>query len=292
MPRNKPAPTVRQRRLAGELLQLRADAGQTREEVAESTGINPATLYRIEHARTRPQTRTLVALLDAYGVTEPRRSELVTLNKQAAERGWLHTLASSLPEHYASYIEFEGAARAVRNYECLFIPGLCQTEDYARAAIRGTLPGATREQIQNRVEARMRRQAILTGEHPLELWAIVDEAALRRAVGGSQIMVEQMQKLREVSELPNVTLQVIPYEAGAHPGMPGSFVVMDFPESVGPSIVYIESQAGDLFLEEEADIQRYNLVFEHLRAAAISPDASASLVAKVAEEHQHPGRRA
>ncbi|MFI6517968.1 helix-turn-helix domain-containing protein [Spirillospora sp. NPDC050679] len=291
MPSRKPAPTVRLRRLAGELSSLRSKAGLTREAVAQRTGINQATLYRIETARTRPQTRTLRTLLDVYEVTEPRRSELTTLLKEAPQRGWLHTLASSLPERYASYIEFESAAHSVLNYECLFIPGLLQTEEYARAAIRGTLPGATREEIQNRVDARMKRQSILTGDDPLQLWAIIDEAALRRQVGGPQVMRGQMERLADLADLPNVTLQVIPFEAGAHPGMPGSFVVMRFPEPVGPDLVYVDSQAGDLFLEEEADITRYSLVFEHLRAAAAAPDKSASLIVEAAEALQ-PGRGA
>ncbi|MGI5167612.1 helix-turn-helix domain-containing protein [Spirillospora sp. CA-253888] len=291
MPSRRPAPTVRLRRLAGELARLRSDSGLTREDVAERTGINPATLYRIEYAHTRPQARTLRALLELYNVEEARRSELSILLKEASQRSWLHTLASSLPEHYASYIEFETAAKSVLNYECLFVPGLLQTEEYARAAVQGTLPGATREEIQNRVDVRMRRQAVLTGDDALQLWAIVDEAALRRVVGGAQVMREQLDRLVEMAELPNVTLQVVPFGAGAHPGMPGSFVVMQFPEPMGPDLVYIESQAGDLFLEEEVDTTRYTLVFEHLRAAAAAPNGSIALISEAAEALQ-PGRRA
>ncbi|MEU5993073.1 helix-turn-helix transcriptional regulator [Spirillospora sp. NPDC047418] len=276
------APTVRLRRLAAELRQLRKIAELTREQVNEQTGINVATLYRIETARVRPQARTLTSLLDAYRVVEPKRSELRTLLKQSATRGWLHTFASDLPERYASYIEFESEAREVLNYECLFIPGLLQTERYARAAISGDLPESSREEIESRVDARMQRQSALTKDHPLKLWAIVDEAAIRRVVGGREVMREQLDHLLRIAELPTVHLQVIPFDAGAHPGMTGSFVVMTFEEAIGPDIVYIDSQAGDLFLEEEADISRYNLVFTHLRAGALSPSASASLIASVA----------
>ncbi|WP_433228728.1 helix-turn-helix domain-containing protein [Actinomadura formosensis] len=286
-----PAPTVRLRRLASELRQLRKAADLTRDELAERTGINVATLYRIETARVRPQARTLAALLDAYGVVDPKRSELMTLLKQSTHRGWLNTFASDLPERYTSYIEFENEASEVLNYECLFIPGLLQTESYARAAIGGTLPECTRDEIESRVEARMRRQAVLTKDQPLKLWAIVDEAALRRAVGGRDVMREQLEHLIRVTELPTVHLQVIPFDAGAHPGMPGSFVVMNFAEPMGPDIVYIDSQAGDLFLEEEPDISRYNLVFTHLRAGALSPSASTSLIAAAAGG-MRPGRGA
>lgn len=277
------ATTVRLRRLAAELRQLRKIAELTREQVNEQTGINVATLYRIETARVRPQARTLTSLLDAYRVAEPKRSELRTLLKQAATRGWLHTIASDLPERYASYIEFESEAREVLNYECLFIPGLLQTERYTRAAVTSNLPESSREDVESRVETRMRRQAALTKEQPLKLWAIVDEAAIRRVVGGREVMREQLDHLLEITELPNVHLQVIPFDAGGHPGMTGSFVVMHFGEAVGPDIVYIESHAGDIFLEEEADVARYNVASTHLRAGALSPKASASLVAAAAE---------
>jgi transcriptional regulator with XRE-family HTH domain len=264
---------------------LRSVADLTREEVAERTGVNVATLYRIETARVRPQARTLAALLDVYGLEEPKRTELMTLLKQSAHRGWLNTFATDLPERYTSYIEFEAEASEVLNYECLFIPGLLQTEGYARAAIEGALPESTRDEIESRVEARMQRQAVLSKEQPLKLWAIVDEAAIRRVVGGRDVMREQLEHLVRITELPTVHLQVIPFNAGAHPGMPGSFVVMNFAEALGPEIVYIDSQAGDLFLEEETDISRYNLVFTHLRAVALSPSASVSLLAATAREH-------
>ena len=285
------APTVRLRRLAAELRRLRKIAELTREQVNEQTGINVATLYRIETARVRPQARTLTSLLDAYRVAEPKRTELRTLLKQSATRGWLHTVASDLPERYASYIEFESEAREVLNYECLFIPGLLQTERYARAAISGDLPESSREEVENRVEARMQRQVALADDQSLKLWAIVDEAAIRRVVGGREVMREQLEHLLRITELPTVQLQVIPFDAGAHPGMTGSFVVMSFDEAIGPDIVYIDSQAGDLFLEEEADISRYSLVFTHLRAGALSPSASASLIAAVAKNGHRGGTR-
>ncbi|MFC5754296.1 helix-turn-helix domain-containing protein [Actinomadura rugatobispora] len=283
MPGRKPAPTIRLRRLAAELRRLREDADLTREEVVERTGINTATLYRIEAARVRPQPRTLATLLEVYRAPEPKRAELSTLLKDAKQRSWLNTLASELPEHYASYIEFETEANAVLNYECLFVPGLLQTEDYARAVIQGTLPDATKDEVENRVEARMRRQAILAGDDPLTFWGIVDEGALRRAVGGTDVMRAQLKHLLDVAQQPNVTFQVVPFEAGAHVGMPGSFSLMRFPEAVGPDVVYIDSQAGDIFLEEEVDTGRYTLVCEHLRAVALSPSASAELVATVAK---------
>jgi len=277
-------PTVRLRRLAAELRTLRASAGLTRDEVVERTGINVATLYRIEHARVRPQTRTLRTLLDLYGAEREHQDELVALLRDARQRGWLHAYQSELPEQYTTYIGFEGEARSVWNYESLYIPGLLQTEDYARAVIGAGLPGARREDIEPRVEVRMQRQDVLRNDNPLELWGIVDEAALQRQVGGPAVMQAQLGHLLEAAKLPNITFQVIPFSVGAHAGMPGSFVFMQFTEATIPDVIYFDSMAGDLFLEAEADVRRYRLAFEHLRAVAVSPDASKSLVAALAAE--------
>ncbi|MBQ1076068.1 helix-turn-helix transcriptional regulator [Micromonospora sp. C31] len=272
-------PTVRLRRLAAELRSLRTAAGLTRDEVSEQTGINPATLYRIETAKVRPQRRTLMAMLDKYGVTdEDKRSELIALSRQAAQLGWLQAYESELPELYTTYISFEAEARSVRNYESLFVPGLLQTENYARAVIRGVLPLATDADVQARVEARMQRQESLRKAEPLRLWAILDEAVLHRLTGGPAVMAEQLDALVSAAGQPNVTLQVIPFTSGAHAGMPGSFVVMDFPDPADPALVYVDSMAGDLFLEREADVRRYTSTFEHLRATALDPTSSIKLI--------------
>jgi transcriptional regulator with XRE-family HTH domain len=284
MPGKRQTATVRLRRLAAELRSLRQISGLTREEVVERTGINVATLYRIEHARVRPQTRTLRTLLDLYGVDEEQQASLIALLREARQRGWLHAYQSELPEHYTTYIGFEGEAHSVWNYESLFVPGLLQTEDYARAVIRGVLPTASRDEVERHVGARMERQAVLRNDNPLNLWTIVDEAALRRQVGGLSVMQAQLRYLMEVSELPHVTFQVIPFNVGAHPGMPGSFALMQFADAAIPDVIYIDSMAGDLFLEEESEIRRYTLIFEHLRAVAVSPDASVSLVASLIAE--------
>ena len=278
MPGKRQTPTVRLRRLAAELRSLRDTSGLTRETVVDRTGINAATLYRIEHGRVRPQTRTLRTLLDLYSVDQEKQAELVALLRDARQRGWLHAYQSELPEHYTTYIGFEGEAHSVWDYESLFVPGLLQTEDYARAVIRGGLPNASRDEVERRVEVRMERQTLLHNENPLNLWSILDEAALRRQVGGPEVMQAQFQYLIEVSELPHVTFQVIPFDAGAHPGMPGSFILLQFGDAAIPDVIYVDTMAGELFLEEVADVRRYKLVFEHLRAVAASPEASLSLV--------------
>lgn len=284
MPKPKQPPTIRLRHFAAEILRLRKEANLTRDDVAEQTNINSATLYRVETARVRPQVRTVITLLDLYCVEKEQQDQLLALLRESGQRGWLQSFEGKLSDQYASYISFESEAEAVWNYESLFIPGLLQTEGYARSVISGTLPEASKKEIEALVQARMKRQGVLTQPNPLKLWAIIDEAAIRRRVGSENQRAEQLAKLQELADYPNITLQVIPFNAGAHPGMPGSFVVMRFAEAVGPDVVYIDSMAGDLFLEEVADVNRYKVVFEHLRAVALSPSASAELVAQVATE--------
>jgi transcriptional regulator with XRE-family HTH domain len=279
------APTVRLRRLAGELRALREAAQLTREDVAERTGINTVTLYRIEHARVRPQARTLTTLLDLYGVPAERREALLILLRDARQRGWLQAYESLIPAQYTAYIGFEAEASSVWNYESLFVPGLLQTADYVRAVVRAGLPNVSDAEISHRVEVRTQRQQVLTGDHSLELWAIVDEAALRREVGGRRVMRAQLDHLIEVAgAVPPVTLQVIPYSAGAHAGMLGSFVLMQFEDATIPDVVYLDTMAGDLFLEAEAELRRYRLSFEHLRAVAMSPDNSRELIAAIRDQ--------
>jgi transcriptional regulator with XRE-family HTH domain len=275
-------PTVRLRRLAAELRRLRNAADLSREDASEQTGINNATLYRIETAKARPQMRTLTTLLNLYHVDAEQREYLTILCRDAGKQGWLRPYHSDLPEEYTAYISFEAEAQGVRNYESLFIPGLLQTEDYARGVIRGVLPMASEQEVEDRVQARIERQAVLTKESPLKLWAILDEAALRRVVGGAEVMRGQLTHLADTVKMPNITFQVIAFDAGAHPGMPGSFVLMDFVDPMDTDLIYIDSMAGDLFLEADADVRRYASIFDNLRAIALSPDASARFLAELA----------
>jgi transcriptional regulator with XRE-family HTH domain len=283
MPRSHTVPTVRLRRLAAQLRQLREAAGLTQEDVAERTGKDRSTLYRLENAQQRPQRATLIQLMDLYGVDPGKRAELLAVLRQAGELGWVRGHRSQLPEVYSDYISFESEASTISNYESLFIPGLLQTEDYTRAVIRGTLPHATDEQIENRVAARMERQAVLAKQNPARLWAIMDEAAVRRTVGGPEVMREQLRRIAAAASKPNLTAQIIPYAAGAHPGMQGSFILLDFPDPADPSLIYMESLAGDLFLENSTDISRYIENFQHLRAAALRPDETIALLAEAAD---------
>ncbi len=286
MPARRQTPTIRLRRLAAELRRIRTGAGLTREHVTEHTGINAATLYRIETARARPQRRTLIALLDLYEVPEPRRSAVLLLIQDVGSQGGLRAIHSELRDEYVAYISFEAEAREVRNYESLFIPGLLQTEGYARAVISSAFPAAAAREVEHRVQARGERKAVLSKNEPLQMWAVMDEAALRRMVGGPRVMREQLQHLTAMAEEPHIALQIIPFSAGAHAGMPGSFVLMSFPDVEDPEIIYVDSMAGDLFLESEAEVRRYEAIFDRLCALALSPDATSRLIAALAKEEQ------
>ncbi|MFD1151642.1 helix-turn-helix domain-containing protein [Saccharothrix hoggarensis] len=282
MATKKGTPTIRLRRLAGQLRRLRDGTGLRREDVEERTGINATTLYRIETARNRPQYRTLAALMKLYGVPSDEQERLKALYKQSAGEGWMQPWHEDLPEGYTAYINFEKEAYGLRHYSGLFVPGLLQTEDYARAVIRGVLHDETDDQVEDFVRTRMERQAVLTKKKPLKLWAVIEEASLHRQVGGADVMRSQLRHLLDAAKAPNITIQVIPFSSGAHPGMPGQFVVMDFPDPLDTDLIYVDSQAGEIFLESDADIKRFRAAFDHLVAVAKSPDDSAALIAGIA----------
>lgn len=284
MPRPAGPPTVRLRRLAAELRALRAEAELTREQVEEQSGVNQATLWRIEKGQARPHTGTLETLFDLYGVDGSRRTNLIELARGAKSPGWIRQYphySDTISDGYAAYMSFEAEAKAVNNYESLLIPGLLQTQDYARTIMVDGF-GADTETVERRVQVRLQRQTILSRDRPerdpLEFWAVIDEAALHREVGGPQVMRAQLGRLLELGELPNVTLQVIPFDRGHYRGMDNSFSRLKFGSGV-PDIVHVEGLAGDLFLESEPEVDRFSLVFDHLRATALSPRDSSALIA-------------
>ena len=214
-----------------------------------------------------------------YGVLEDRRDELLAILKRAREEIWLQP---ALPDPYATYIGFEQEAKRIRNYESLFIPGLLQTEAYAGTAIPAGEPGLSPQEIQSRVSARMARQVQL--DSGLDIDVVIDEAALRRQVGGPEVMQEQLKRLLDDSDNDRVTLQVIPFDAGAHPGMHGSFVILQFSGDEQRDVVYIEASTTDLFLDSTRDVTRYNSIFDQLRPIALDPTQSRDLMARILTE--------
>jgi len=282
MPRT-PSPTVRGRRLRYELRRLREQAGLTRDEVARRLEWSGSKISRIETGQSRAQTGDVRDLLDIYGVTDDEAEALVQLAREARRRGWWTAYNDVFT---GTYVGLEAEASAMRTYEPQIIPGLLETEDYTRALIRAGLVRADPAEIERRVEARLARQEILRRPDALAIWAVLDEPAIRRPVGGPAVMSAQLQHLIEVTATPNskITLQILPLAVGSHPGLSGPFVILDFPIAEDPSVVYLETATDGLYLEETAEIERYTLMFDHLRSSALSSSESASLIARAAQE--------
>ncbi|GAA0430654.1 transcriptional regulator [Acrocarpospora corrugata] len=273
------SPTVRLRRLAGELIRLRCEAGYSREEVAQLLGLASSTVYRIETGHTRPQGRTMRDLLSLYGANGHERDALLELIRDAGRRGWWHHFGDVLP---GPYVGLEAEAASVRNYEPVMLPGLLETEAYARSVISAALvedPG----EIERRITVRLERQRRLS-DPAFELWVVLDEAALRRPVGGPYVMAEQLRRLQEIAIQPNVTIQVLPFDAGAYLGMGNPLAILTFPHPEDSDVVFLESAGGELYLESSDDVRRYALVFDHLRAAALSPEKSVEKIESVEKE--------
>lgn len=281
MPARKQLPTVGRRRLAMELLQLRGTI--TREQVSAHTGISTGALFKIEKAQTRPQRRTLLQLLDYYQVEDQLvRQSLLDLLRRSDDMHWLQRFEDNLPLSYQHLISFEAEATRISEYEGSFVPGLLQTRDYTEALSRALLPEATEKDVANRVEVRLRRQAVLATRPAPKLWAVLDEAVIRRAVGGPEVHRDQLRHLLAATMEPNITLQVIPFDAGAHIGMPGQFFIMEYAEPASP-MVYAENAVGGLFMESERDIARYRENFQRLTADARSIEQTRQMIEDAAK---------
>jgi transcriptional regulator with XRE-family HTH domain len=278
------SPTVRRRRLALELRRLREAARFTCEEVADHLECSASKISRVETGRVSVSPRDVRDMLEVYGVPADQRESLVQLARDSRQKGWWHAFSDTMQPQYATYVGLESAASEIRIYEVSLIPGLLQTEDYARAVIRSGMMKSPGEDVERSVALRMARQPALTRDNPPKLWAVLDEAALRRRVGGSGLMRMQLEYLLAQAALPNVAVQVIPFAGGAHPGMGRPFVILVFPERVDTDVVYLEDLTSSLYLEDVAEVDRYNVFFNHLRATALSFDDSFALIASVLKE--------
>jgi transcriptional regulator with XRE-family HTH domain len=276
-------PTLRGRRLAMELQRRREATGMSREEVSRQLEWSTSTVFRIETGRNRPQPGNVRALLELYGVTGPERDGLIQLTRDARKPGWWHSFRDVLPNPYEVYIGLEAGAASIRNFEPVVVPGLLQTADYARATFRNGPRELDRDEVDRRVEVRLARQEVLTREERPRLWAVIDETVIRRLVGGSDVMRGQLNHLTDAAQQGKTTIQVVPYRAGAHAGTTGPFVILDFEELTDPTVVYVETLAGDIYLEERSDVNRYTLAFDRLVAAALHPDESVRLIEQAAD---------
>jgi hypothetical protein len=280
------SPTVKRRRLATELHASRERAGLTIDDVAQQLEWSAAKISRIENARVRVLARDVKHLLRIYQVKEgsPDWDILVTLAREAHQKGWWYPYSHAMGESFRTYIGLEAAAATLRTYESECVPGLLQTEDYARAIIGSALFARTDEDIDKNVAVRMARQSLLAQDQPPELWAVVNEAGIRSLVGGPAVMRAQLDRLLEASHQPHVTLQVMPFSVGAHPGMAGAFTILSFAEPADPEVIYVNYSSGSLFLEKPEELSRCALIFNHLRAVALSMGQSRDIIARIRAE--------
>ncbi|HVV24440.1 MAG TPA: helix-turn-helix transcriptional regulator [Pseudonocardiaceae bacterium] len=270
---------MRRRRLAGELRRLRDQAKLTIDDVAEKLECSASKISRIETGHVGVNPRDARELLRLYGVSDDQLDALVQLAREARKKGWWHSYNEVFT---GAFVGLEAEASSLRAYQALLVPGLLQTRDYMRAVIRAARPDATTAEVEKRVKARVARQRLLTEAVPPQYWAVIDEAVLCRPVGGAAVMREQLGWLTERAALPHVTIQVLPFSAGAHAGMEGPFLILGYPEQADPDVVYVDNATAGFYLEEPAEIVRYTLMFDHLRAAALSPDHTLTRISEAA----------
>lgn len=265
------SPTVRGRRLCRELKRLRDASGLSLEEAARRLDFSKSKLYRLENGRSRVTTDDLEDMLDLYDVRSPQREALIQLGRDARRRGWWTKYSDVFT---GSYIGLESAAAKIR-INAHLIPGFLQTEDYARAIISRTRPTLDAAEVDRRVAARIaRRQALFGREDQPEIHVILDESTVRRQVGGRDVMRKQLAALIEAGKRPNVTIQVLPFDAGAHAGVEGEFVILIFPDPEDAPVAYVEGLMGDVYLESDAELDMFNLAWDHMLEAALDPNES------------------
>ncbi|MFF5207885.1 helix-turn-helix domain-containing protein [Streptosporangium sp. NPDC000396] len=279
------SPTVKRRRLSAELIRLREQAGLTHDEVAKRLEWSRGRLTHMEQNKwILPDIGNIRLLLDVYDVTDIAvREAILDLARQSREKGWWakykDVFGGSLPG-------FEAEATQIRTVELVTIPGLLQTAGYATAVFQA---GQVLDQtaVQRRVEARLTRQAILARDDPPQIWAVIDEAALRKMVGGPKVMVEQLSHLVSMATRSNIAVQVLLDSTGAHAAMGSGFVILDFAGDLDPSIVYLETPTDNLFLERPEEVQAYTLTFNRVVAAALTVEESVRYVASLVDQLQH-----
>ncbi|MGJ7905624.1 helix-turn-helix domain-containing protein [Actinopolyspora sp. H202] len=273
------SPTVRGRVLARRLRELRADAGHTQSSAAEGLEWRQSKVSRIEARQQFVSVTDAHALSSLYGVAPGERDLLVQLAKDSKKRGWWQSYGDLIPEWFDTFVGMEAESNSVFTYESEFVPGLLQTEEYARATTRATVLDATKEDVERSVQLRMQRQVRLDDPNDLRLWAVMSEATMLRPVGGEDVLRDQLERLTAVLQRPNITVQVMPFQAGGHPAI-GPFVQLNYPEEWHPSVIYLETQAGAQWVEEVQQVRKFGTVIEHLRAYALDPDDSETAIRK------------
>jgi transcriptional regulator with XRE-family HTH domain len=275
-------PTALRILLGGQLRRLREAAGISPDDAGYEIRASRSKISRLEHGRVSFKERDVADLLTLYGVPDgDLRAHLLTLAQQANSRGWWARYDDVLPDWFATYVGLEQATSLIRTYELQFIPGLFQTEDYARAVTVLGHRSASPPEIDRRVSLRLKRQELLHVGAAPRVWAVIDESALRRPLGGASVMRAQLQRLIELAELPRVTIQVMPFDRGGHSAAGGSFSILRFAAPDLPDVVYIEQLTGALYLDKADEVDHYREVMNSLSAEADTPAASARELKKL-----------
>lgn len=278
-------PTVLRMLLGAQLRRLREASGVTREGAGWEIRASESKISRMELGRVGFKERDVADLLTLYGVTEPdEREALLKLARDANSPGWWHRYGDVLPSWFQSYLGLEAAAALIRSYEVQFVPGLLQTPEYARAVVLLGHGRAAPAEIERRVALRMQRQRLLRREDPPLLWAVVDEAALRRPIGGPQVMRGQVAALIEATRSPHIRLQVIPFAAGGHAAAGGAFTILRFGDQDLPDIVYIEQLTSALYLDKRDDLDYYAVAMERLCVEAEPPERTPEILGRLLDE--------
>jgi transcriptional regulator with XRE-family HTH domain len=277
---------VQRRRLRAELRRVRLEAGLTQDQVAEALYWPLSKLIRIENGSVSISTNDLKALLQYYKITDDERvAELIGMGRVARERSWWSEYRDVASRETFQVVQYEAAAMISRNFQLSVAPGLLQTEEYARAVLEKVDPQRTRDEVDALVGIRMRRQELIERADPPLLFFVMDEAVVRRQVGGRTVMRDQLRRLIEVSAKPNVTVEVVPFSAGFHLGTLGPFVIYEFPDDADDDTVYLESQQGEFINRDDPDeILAYRERFEQLRKVSLGPSGTESFLAKLADE--------
>jgi len=276
-------PTTRRRQLGADLRRLREAKGLTLEEAGARVGISKATLSRYETKEGTVKWPAVDALCREYGATDAERLALVELAKGAKIQGWWRSLADPIPESMNLMLTLEDEVVREDHYACMYIPGLLQTRAYAEAVHRASEVQCPEREVQHMVDIRMKRQELLDRDEPPRIWCVIDEAALRRQVGGRGVMREQLGHLLALVERPHVTIQVLPFSKGAHAAAVGSFAILRGP-TPDLDVVYVDLLSGGLFMEKPQELGRYRLAFEYLSAQALDLESSTDIVHRISKE--------
>ncbi|GGS83641.1 transcriptional regulator [Planobispora rosea] len=268
-----------------QLRRLREERHITLDEAGRAIRASHSKVSRMEHGRVSFRVRDVADLLTLYGVEgEGERSALLSLVERANRPGWWHNYSDVLPSWFETYVGLEQSAAIIRNYEVQFVPGLLQTEEYARAVILLGFPDASEEELRQRVRLRMARQRLLYAADPPHLWVVLDEAALRRPLGGPEVMRDQLDHLLQMLDLPNVTIQIAPFSMGGHAAAGGPFSILRFSQPDLPDVVYMEQLTSAVYLEKRNEVDRYLEVMERLCIDAEPAAKSGEILTRIRGE--------